>query len=302
LLSKLERAIIGWQRINFNNMKRILFLILSLISITVFAQQSDTLYSYTNIGGRAVKKDKAVNVYKVYKKDSVSWVKTTSDHNLILLKKETFSDPELKVLNGNYSEYSNGKVSLNGTYTKGSKNGRWIKYNDTGNAIESETYNLNQLQGPFTSYWPNGKVMEEGNYTNGKLEGDWKLYTETGDLKSTTSFKDGNVVLPDGQIKLVDLTPPQFPGGMAKFYHYIGNSLRYPKEALDAHITGKVFFVVTVNKEGTLKDFTVISSPHDSLTQAAKSVILGSPKWIPGTEAGKPVDMKQTLNINFSLN
>lgn len=302
MLLKLEKVITGWQRINFKTMKQIFFLILSLIAVPVFAQQSDTLYSYTNIGGKEVKKDRAVNVYKVYKRDSLSWVKTTSDHNLTLLKKETFSDAELKVLNGNYAEYGNGKVSVNGTYIKGKKNGLWIKYNAAGSAVESETYSLNQLQGPFTSYWPNGKIMEEGNYTNGKMDGDWKLYTEAGELKSTTSFKDGNPVPPDGQIKLVDLTPPQFPGGMPKFYQYIGNNLRYPKEALENHITGKVFFVVTVDKEGALKDFKVIASPDESLTQAAKKVVLSSPKWIPATEAGKPVDMKQTLNINFSLN
>lgn len=276
---------------------------MSFIWASTFAQQSDTLYSYTNLGGKEVKKEKAINVYKVFKKDSTSWVRTTSDRNLILLKKETFSDPELKILNGNYTEYENGKVTLNGFYIRGEKHGRWLKYNSAGNATESEMYNLNQLNGQFTSYWPNGKIMEEGSYANGKLVGDWKLYTETGDLKSTTAFNDGISVATDkGALQLVDLTPPQYPGGITKFYEYIGRNIRYPKEALEAHLTGKVFFVITVDKEGKLKDFKLVSSPGESLTQAAKNVILSSPKWIPGTEAGKPVDMKQNLNINFSLN
>ncbi|WP_316830467.1 energy transducer TonB [Pedobacter aquatilis] len=283
-------------------MKKFLFLLFSFASLTSFAQQSDTLYSYTNLGGKAVKKDKAVNVYKVYRKDSTSWIKTTSNHDLILLKKETFGDADLKVLNGSYLEYNEGKVSLRGFYLNGTKSGQWITYYPNGSAAESETFRLNKSDGPFISYWPNGKTMQEGNYSNGKMTGEWKQYTETGELKLTSNFNDDSTPSNQNQIKLLDITPPQYPGGMTKFYEYIGNNLRYPKDALEKHITGKVFFTVTIDTEGRLKDFNVISSPDDSLTQAAKNVVLSSPKWIPAKEAGKVVNMKQSLNINFAIN
>ncbi|RNL49715.1 energy transducer TonB [Pedobacter jejuensis] len=284
-------------------MKYLISIIFCFIAITSFAQKSDTLYSYTNIGGREVKKDKAVNIYKIYKRDDSTWIRTTSNQNLDLLKKETFIDAKLNVLNGNYREYFNGRVVLEGVYLKGNKNDLWIRYDSLGKTLESETYKMDMLNGPYISYWPNGNIMEAGSYVNGKLDGDWKLYTESGELKSIKNFNNGTLLPADkSQIQLVDLTPPVFPGGMPEFYKYIGRNIRYPKEAINANITGRVYFIITIDKEGKAKDFKIISSPSDSLSDEAKRVMLNSPRWTPGTEAGKPVDMKQTLNINFSMN
>ncbi|RYD77263.1 MAG: TonB family protein [Sphingobacteriales bacterium] len=285
-------------------MKKILVLFLGFISSFAFAQQSDTLYSYTNINGKEIKKiEKAVNVYKVFKGDSTGWIRTVSDKNLILLKRETFADSKLSILNGAYVEYQGSKVSLSGFYASGNKTGVWTRNYPEGQLMESETYTANILNGPFTSYYPTGKIMEEGNYTRGKMNGDWKLYNEEGKMISVKIFKDGVLSTPDSNnIKLLNLTPPKFPGGMEKFYQYLARNIRYPAEALNARQTGKVYFLITIDKEGNPKDFKVISSPGDSLTAEAKRVVMSSPKWIPATEDEKPVDMKQTLNINFSLN
>lgn len=118
-------------------MKTFLLCAFSLVSFTVFAQQSDTLYSYINIGGKEVKKGKTVNVYKVYKLDSAIWVRTTSNHNLIPLKRETFSDEKLTILNGGYVEYEDGKIKLKGSYTNGKKTGTWIVYGKEGKVEQS---------------------------------------------------------------------------------------------------------------------------------------------------------------------
>ncbi|MCZ4223904.1 energy transducer TonB [Pedobacter rhodius] len=285
-------------------MKGILFLIFSIISLSAFAQQSDTLYSYTNIGGKEIKKsEKAVNVYKVYKSDRTGWIRITSDKNLNLLKKETFADSKLNMLNGAYVEYQGGKVSLSGIYINGNKTGLWTRNHPEGQLMESETYSENILNGPFTSYYPNGKIMEQGNYVDGKMTGEWKFYSEDSKLISIKVFKDGVLSTPDkSAVKLLNLTRPQFPGGLKMFYQYLVRNIRYPADALNARLTGKVYFLLTIDKEGNPKDFKVVSSPGDSLTAEAKRVVMSSPKWIPATEDGKPVDMKQTLNINFSLN
>ncbi|MDN3587733.1 energy transducer TonB [Pedobacter aquatilis] len=285
-------------------MKRILLLLFSFISLSAFAQQSDTLYSYTNINGKGVKKlEKASNIYKIYKGDSAAWIKVTSDKDLKVLKKETFSDSKLSILNGSYIEYQQEKIMLAGSYILGNKTGLWVRNYPEGQIMESETYSKNILNGPFTSYFPSGKIMEQGNYADGKMTGDWKLFSEEGQLVSVKVFRDGILSHPDiVNVKLLDLTPPQFPGGIKMFYQYLSRNIRYPAEALSARLTGKVYFLLTIDKEGYPKDFKVISSPGDILTAEAKRVVMMSPKWIPATENGKPVDMKQNLNISFSLN
>lgn len=117
-----------------------MFCALILISLTGFTQQSDTLYSYINIGGKEVKREKALSVYKIYKLDSAVWVRTTSNHNLVPLKRETFSDEKLTILNGSYVEYENGKVKLKGSYINGKKTSTWTVYGKDGQVEQSIKY------------------------------------------------------------------------------------------------------------------------------------------------------------------
>jgi len=124
-------------------MKMLLLCALGLISMNVLAQQNDTLYSYSNIGGKEIKKEKTLNVYKIYKLDSTVWVRTTSNHNLIPLKRETFSDDKLTILNGDYVEYEDGKVKLKGLYTNDKKTGTWLVYNKDGTVEQSIIFTNN---------------------------------------------------------------------------------------------------------------------------------------------------------------
>ncbi|WP_285059606.1 TonB family protein [Pedobacter ginsengisoli] len=96
-------------------------------------------------------------------------------------------------------------------------------------------------------------------------------------------------------------TQPSFPGGMDKFYQYLGKAVRYPVEAQKNNIQGKVFLSFTVEKDGTLSDIKVERKLEPSLDAEAVRVVKTSPKWIPGKQEGKPVRVKYNLPISFSL-
>src|ERR1700744_1251911 len=44
---------------------------------------------------------------------------------------------------------------------------------------------------------------------------------------------------------------PEFPGGIAKFFEYVGRNLHYPSEAVRNRIQGKVFVAFVVEKDGS---------------------------------------------------
>ncbi|WP_231460557.1 hypothetical protein [Pedobacter sp. Leaf132] len=124
-------------------MKFVIILVLTLISIKSLAQKSDTLYSYINIGGKEIKKEKTTNVYKIYKLNDSTWIRTTLNQNLELLKRETFIDEKLTVLNGDYIEYEHAKPKLKGHYSNGNKSGTWIIYDASGNVLQTTTFGEN---------------------------------------------------------------------------------------------------------------------------------------------------------------
>ncbi len=94
---------------------------------------------------------------------------------------------------------------------------------------------------------------------------------------------------------------PVFPGGMARFFEYIGKNIRYPDEAKRKNIQGKVFIGFVVEKDGSLSDIKVLRSASPDLSAEAIRLI----KTLPALEAriqnGKPVRVAYTMPIVFQL-
>lgn len=94
---------------------------------------------------------------------------------------------------------------------------------------------------------------------------------------------------------------PSFKGGMSEFYAYLQKSVRYPKEAQNNNVQGKVFLSFVVEKDGTLNNVKVERSLGSGTDEEAVRLLEESPKWIPGTVDGKPVRVKYNIPISFSL-
>ncbi|MFC3561808.1 TonB family protein [Pedobacter jamesrossensis] len=94
---------------------------------------------------------------------------------------------------------------------------------------------------------------------------------------------------------------PDFPGGMKKFYEYLGKNIKYPITAQDNNVQGKVFLCFTVERDGELSDIQVIRGLGSGLDEEALRVIKESPKWNPGIQNGRPVRVKYNIQVNFTL-
>ncbi len=95
---------------------------------------------------------------------------------------------------------------------------------------------------------------------------------------------------------------PEFPGGQAEMFKYIGNTLRYPVIALENNIQGRAICQFVVNTDGSIVDIQVVRSAGDkSLDNEAVRVIKSMPKWKPGKQRGKPVRVKYTLPVSFKI-
>ena len=72
---------------------------------------------------------------------------------------------------------------------------------------------------------------------------------------------------------------PEFVGGMAKLYEYLGKNIQYPEMAKENGIQGKVFVQFVVWKDGTIKDVKVVKGVHKTLDSEAQRVVKSMPKW-----------------------
>ncbi|MDI1257635.1 MAG: energy transducer TonB [Flavobacterium sp.] len=89
---------------------------------------------------------------------------------------------------------------------------------------------------------------------------------------------------------------PEFPGGMQKFYQYVGSNYKYPK----VKVSGKVIVQFVIDEEGRLTDIKVLRDLGYGTGEEAVRVLSKCPKWIPGTQDGKPVRVLYALPISVN--
>ena len=103
--------------------------------------------------------------------------------------------------------------------------------------------------------------------------------------------------------KVYDLVDemPSFPGGLEELYKWIGSNVQYPEVAWENGIEGRVILKFIVEKDGSLRDSTVIHSVHPMLDREALRLVGQMPKWNPGKRAGIPVRVRYYLPIKFKV-
>ncbi|MFO7827416.1 MAG: M56 family metallopeptidase [Bacteroidales bacterium] len=95
---------------------------------------------------------------------------------------------------------------------------------------------------------------------------------------------------------------PRFQGKKSgHFRNFIAENLNYPEEAQKNNLSGKVYLMFTIDKEGNLVDAEVVRGAHPVLDAEALRVINLSPKWEPGEEKGEKVNVRFTFPVVFSL-
>lgn len=94
---------------------------------------------------------------------------------------------------------------------------------------------------------------------------------------------------------------PTFPGGTQEFFKYFGHEMKYPKDAFEKKISGKVVVDFVVEKDGSISNVKINKSIYPSLDAEAKRVVEAMPKWNPGKQDGKLVRVKFTMPVSFSL-
>lgn len=94
---------------------------------------------------------------------------------------------------------------------------------------------------------------------------------------------------------------PEFPGGMAAFTQWLTKHLKYPPEARQRKIEGKVVVSFIINKDGIISDQKIEKSANPWLDAEAMRVIRMMPKWKPGMEDNKPCRTLFAIPIIFQL-
>ena len=122
--------------------------------------------------------------------------------------------------------------------------------------------------------------------------------TSTGNGTATSSPVDlGNTIV--SSVTLDKL--PEFPGGIAKFYNYVGNN--FEKQEIDGSGSIRVYVSFVIERDGSMTDIQVKRDPGYGLGKEAVRVLKSlKTKWAPGMIDGKAVRTAYNLPITVQLN
>lgn len=144
----------------------------------------------------------------------------------------------------------------------------------------------NAIVGPVTQ---NGK---ETDLTSFPSEGNG-----SGIATGSGTGADENAIYDGTSIEIY----PEFEGGMKGWEKYLQRNLRYPSEAQELTLQGKVYVSFVVEKDGSISNVTLVRGVHRSLDEEAARVIKKSPKWRPGIQNGRPVRVRYNMPISFAI-
>jgi TonB family protein len=96
---------------------------------------------------------------------------------------------------------------------------------------------------------------------------------------------------------------PEFPGGMKEMLKFINQNLVYPQELIETDFSGRIFVQFVVTKTGEVEKVSIAKGIDSisGLNQAAIRLVKQMPKWTPGINKGKEVNVKMVIPIRFSI-
>ena len=155
---------------------------------------------------------------------------------------------------------------------------------------------------------PPPKVVEVLNIVDDKTEIDDNLMIEDTEADDQTLINVAPVISAkeeeeeeEAQVFFIVEDMPEFPGGEMALRTYIANAIKYPVIAQENGIQGKVYVTFVVGKDGSVSNASIARGVDPSIDKEALRVINSLPKWKPGKQRGKPVNVSYTVPINFQL-
>ncbi len=131
---------------------------------------------------------------------------------------------------------------------------------------------------------------------------DWKLANMTDNVKISDKLMitDAPETESNSEVFFIVEDMPEFPGGEQAMRRFLKENAVYPSSMLGKEVEGKVTVTFVVDSEGNTTKIRVVKGLDETLDKVAVYAVSNFPKWRPGRQRGKPVDVSYTVSVNFS--
>ena len=93
----------------------------------------------------------------------------------------------------------------------------------------------------------------------------------------------------------------QMPTQSYDLNKYVSEHIKYPNEARENNVEGRVIVKFVVNEDGTLSDVTVVRGIGAGCDEEAVRMVRSMPPWNAAKQGGNKVKCYYTLPVIFKL-
>jgi periplasmic protein TonB len=144
---------------------------------------------------------------------------------------------------------------------------------------------------------PKTEALDTTNIASVTQEGEKNLNEMIVDTKGSSVIGGGD----DNKVYTYVGEWPEFVGGREAMLKFIGKNFKYPRDAEQKGIEGRVVVGFTVDKTGAITDVYILKGVSTSLDNEAMRVMKSMPNWKPGRNNGSPVRVKYKVDFNCKL-
>lgn len=299
-----------------------------------FKIEKDTLYAMVDHTGKVQNLPGVQFIQKWWPENGKYHVYQFDGENRNIVKTGWYSDEALKVKDGVFEEFhSNGMTRDSGLFLMNSREGTFKGWYEDGTLHHFYHYKNNipvdtgyvlrkdgslaeiniadqNGNGIFQDYHENGQVRLLGRVMAGERQGTFTFKREDGtkmmnvvylkdSIIQTKCFENDGVTPAKGSCIFEKVA--EFPGGNDGWANFLTKQLKYPDFAIDKNIEGVVRVMFNVLVDGTIEEFEILSSPHESLSKEVLRLMKKSPKWEPAILYNKPVIYRHVQEVTFRL-
>jgi TonB family protein len=277
------------------SLKTFYFSLIYLSSVCIATAQKDTIY--LDVNGAKVAPSLAA-IYQIRTQVKKSQIEIIEEYDAVLGYKKRYY--MLKKL----PQWTMEEVVITGYAMVGGQRVASDKRPKVVKILDSSMVK----HGSLMEWYPSGSLKTRGTYLYGRLNGSLETF-HTNDkpmqieeyhldtLKKATCFD--SLGIETTHEPFFEL--PKYPKGDAAFYKFLGQTIRYPKEAREEGIQETIFVSFTIDKIGKVTKTKTLKSKYKDLAAESIRTIEAIPKWTPAKLDGKHIEMALLIPFTFVL-
>jgi TonB family protein len=175
--------------------------------------------------------------------------------------------------------------------------------------LNEEALRILQNMPPWRPARHKGEIVRSTSYVpmyfklnkNARVASSGRSGASSGSATAKAYAKTDPDILENNDIYTIVDKMPQYATGETGLAKFISHNIRYPREALQEGIEGRILCSFIVAADGSVSNIEVVKGLNPSLDNEAIRVLGLMPKWIPGENEGEKVNVKCLLPIDFTI-